>query len=416
MKLKSINACFLMLLLATAFSGCLKDKITRTYRVYAPVYKTVELVRSEIQSGSSRPIKAPGKIFVLGKYIFLNEVDKGVHIIDNSDPASPVTVSFINIAGNQDIAVKGNILYADQFNDLIAIDISDPLHTKVKSILPKAFPERTYSNGQLPDGKQFIVDWTVKDTTVDAETTSGRWPIWLNNCASCMFFSASSAADATKSLTGIAGSTARFSLVNNTLYAVGTTSLGVFNIAAPEEPKFIKRSPVGMNIETIFPMHDKLLMGSTSGVFIYDIQTPENPLRLSQFSHLTACDPVVAENNTAYVTLRSGVRCSNAGNQLDVLDITDLSRPSLLKTYPMTNPKGLSIQNKLLFICDDGLKVYNAADPKDIKLVDHKKGFEAQDIITLANLAIVVTSDGLQQFGYTQEGKLTLVGTKHWDN
>ena len=400
--------------LALAFSGCVKDRITKTYRIYRPVMKTVAQARAEIQSESSHLIKTPGKIFVKGNYIFLNEIDKGVHIIDNSNPAAPVTVSFINILGNQDIAVKGNILYADQFADLVTIDISNPLKAQVKKILPAAFPERTYANGLRPDGQNYITDYIWKDTTVEViDPQVGFMPM---NCINCMFSSVDQAGNASGPSKGIAGSTARFSLVNNTLYAVGTSSLGTFNLSNPEDPQFIKRTSVGQNIETIFPLHDKLLMGSTNGVFIYDIQTPENPVRLSQFSHVTACDPVVAENNTAYVTLRSGVRCSSAGNQLDILDITSLSNPTLIKTYALTNPRGLSIQNKLLFICDDGLKVFNAEDPKNLKLIDHQKGFESQDIITLANLAIVVTKDGLIQYTYSSEGKLTLAGTKHWDN
>jgi hypothetical protein len=378
------------------------------------VMKSVAQARAEIRSETSHLIKTPGKIFVRGNYIFLNEIDRGVHIIDNSNPAIPVTVSFINIAGNQDIAVKGNILYADQFADLVTIDISNPLKAQVKKILPGAFPDRTYSNGVRPSGDNYIVDYIWKDTTVEVvDEPNGFWPM---NCPNCMFASAGGPVNTLASPAGIAGSTARFSLVNNTLYAVGISTLGTFSLSDPEDPKFIKRTNVGQNIETIFSLHDKLLMGSTNGVFIYDIQTPENPVRLSQFSHLTACDPVVAQNNTAYVTLRSGARCSSAGNQLDILDITNLSNPSLLKTYALTNPKGLSIQNKLLFICDDGLKVFNVEDPRNAKLIDHQKGFESQDVITLANLAIVVTKDGLLQYGYTSEGKLSLVGSKHWDN
>src|SRR5215210_6466841 len=87
--------------------GCLKDSATRTYSLYIPVYKTVAEVRADIKSDASVPVEKPGKIFVSGNYIFLNEINKGVHIIDNSNPGSPVNKYFIAIPGNLDLAVKG---------------------------------------------------------------------------------------------------------------------------------------------------------------------------------------------------------------------------------------------------------------------------------------------------------------------
>ena len=37
-----------------------------------------------------------GKLYILGNYIFLNEIDKGIHIIDNAIPSSPKNVAFID--------------------------------------------------------------------------------------------------------------------------------------------------------------------------------------------------------------------------------------------------------------------------------------------------------------------------------
>ncbi|MGI8638249.1 MAG: hypothetical protein ACR2KZ_22885, partial [Segetibacter sp.] len=114
--------------------GCLKDTATKTYTVYSPVYKSVAEVRASIKNDAPSPIAKPGKIVVLGKYIFLNEVDKGVHIIDNTNPAAPVNKYFISIPGNLDLAVKGNTLYADLYKDLVTIDMSNPSAIAVKNI------------------------------------------------------------------------------------------------------------------------------------------------------------------------------------------------------------------------------------------------------------------------------------------
>src|SRR6266487_180079 len=99
--------------------GCFKDRITKTYTILTPVYKTRSSVLSEINGSSTQLIEHAGKIYIKDNFIFLNDVDKGIHIIDNSDPAHPVQIAFLNIPGNQDIAVKGNTLYADMYNDLL---------------------------------------------------------------------------------------------------------------------------------------------------------------------------------------------------------------------------------------------------------------------------------------------------------
>ena len=52
-------------------------------------------------------------------------------------------------------------------------------------------------------------------------------------------------------------------------------------------------------------------------------------------------------------------------SQLDVVDLSDLSAPTLVKSYGMDNPYGLGLDDDLLFVCDgtSGLKIYDASNP-----------------------------------------------------
>src|SRR5215212_5820792 len=120
----------LIVIAGICFSGCLKDTAYKkqTYIFYMPVYESKDIVKANIKSNNAKEVQNPGKIYFYGKYIFLNEIDKGIHIIDNSDPASPRNIAFIDIPGNMDIAVKGNVLYADLYSDLVTIDITNPLN------------------------------------------------------------------------------------------------------------------------------------------------------------------------------------------------------------------------------------------------------------------------------------------------
>ena len=147
MKLTKLIALFLFPIL---FSSCVKDKCTKSYVIYTPVYKSMTEVRANIKSNSPRILERPGKIFIRGNYIFLNEIDKGIHVIDNSNPASPKRVSFIDIHGNIDIAVKGNTMYADCYADMVTLDITNPLQAILKNVKENAFPFRLYTNGFSP--------------------------------------------------------------------------------------------------------------------------------------------------------------------------------------------------------------------------------------------------------------------------
>ncbi|MEJ7679188.1 MAG: hypothetical protein WKG06_15305 [Segetibacter sp.] len=229
-----------------------------------------------------------------------------------------------------------------------------------------------------------------------------------------VLFSAADAASfsQTKSYApGVSGSMARFTLLNNYLYTVTDNNLNVFNISQSENPVFANTVNIGWGIETIYPFKNNLFIGSQSGMFIFNTANPAQPEMLSQFTHITKCDPVIADDNFAYVTLRTGTNCSGDNiNVLDILNIQNLQTPWLVKSYPLTNPHGLSKSGKTLFICDGaaGLKVYDAADVNNLRLLQTVDGIDAYDVIAQNDNAIVVAKDGLYQYDYTNRSNVTL--------
>jgi hypothetical protein len=404
-----------VLFISTFFSGCDKDspcKRSYTYSYFNPVYKTTDEVKANIKSNASRDIQNPGKIYIFGKYIFLNQIDKGIHIIDNNNPSSPKNVAFIDIPGNMDLAVKGNALYADLYSDLVTIDITEPLNAKVKKYNEGVFPFRAWGTNFHGDSTKVIVDWIKKDTVVTAECTTN----WAFEDRSVFFMadantSQASSFKASVSPIGKGGSMARFAIVNNRMYTVSNADLNVFNISAPYNPSFSNSVNLNWGIETIFPFKDKLFIGSQSGMFIYNISNPDEPTPAGQFAHVNSCDPVIADNKYAYVTLRSGTTCQGFTNQLDVLQLNNVTNPQLVKSYQFTNPHGLSKDGNLLFICDgtDGLKIYNAADPKNLKLIKRFSNIETYDVIADNKIALVVAKGGLYQYSYSNISNIRYV-------
>lgn len=411
-KFLTIALAVLSLPLLFSLQGCLKDTCRSTYKIYTPVYKKLSDIRAGMRSEAPKPMENTGKIYVYGNYIFMNEVQKGIHVIDNSNPASPRNISFINIPGNVDMAVRGNHLYADCFSDIVVFDISNPTQVSVKKFMDNVIPEFGYfwGNHTSADSVDVIVDYNERDTTVDCET----YQSWIN-CRSCIrltsggdVFTANAPPAAQQ---GKGGSMARLSIVNDFMYGVSTYKLYAFNLSNAADPQLVNSKIISGGIETIYPFTDKLFIGSTSGMFIYDITNPSDPVQVSRFDHASSCDPVISDGQTAYVTLRSGTECQGFTNQLDVLNISNLSNPVMIKSYQMTNPHGLSKEGNQLFICDGkaGLKVYNAANPSEIQLVKQFEGLETYDVITLDHIAIVVAKDGLYQYDFSNTSNIHLI-------
>ncbi len=119
---------FFLFSILLVFSSC--DALTETepeipeqVEGLRPVY--FEGNPTEINFMPPQSISRLGKIYYKAPYIFMNDVLKGIHILDNTDPANPQKIGFINIPGNRDISIKGNYMYVDNYKDLVCLDISD---------------------------------------------------------------------------------------------------------------------------------------------------------------------------------------------------------------------------------------------------------------------------------------------------
>ena len=423
---KFLSKTLLMVALATAFVSCKDNCVqTVTYRGTESVRVTLNELRTGIKTLTAQDLENPGKIYVKDNYLFINEVKKGIHIIDNTNPSLPKAISFIQILGNVDIAVKGNILYADSYTDFVALDISNPNAVKEVSRTKEVF-----SNGQV-DGIGWTYnpnDQTIYDSRYKMYTTTqevaceqqqnqpyygGGWSMW--DGAGFSSLANKSSGSASPSTNGVSGSTSRFAIINERLYAVSQNEMKLFSIQNPSNPVKDGSLNLGFGIETIFPYKDKIFLGTTTGVQIWDNKNPLKPTYLSRLDHARACDPVVVENDIAYVTLRSVnnfTRCGGAiSNQLDVIDVSNAASPVLLKTYSMESPYGLGIDNKKLFICEgtSGLKTFDASKPMDIKQLQHFKEMNAYDVIPLNNTLMLIGKDGLYQYDYSNPNSLKLL-------
>lgn len=133
---------------------------------------------------------------------------------------------------------------------------------------------------------------------------------------------------------GAGGSTARMTLWGNYLYIVNNAELQTYDVTNASQAVLLNTQNVGWNIETIFPYRDKLFIGSQTGMFVYDISNPKSPKIQGQAQHWRACDPVIADDDYAYVTLRSTSNgCGGTLNQLNIYDNRCKNRQSCSCEY-----------------------------------------------------------------------------------
>ena len=196
---------------------------------------------------------------------------------------------------------------------------------------------------------------------------------------------------------GTGGSLASFTLKNDYLYTVDHSNLNVFNVSTPSNPSQVNTINLGFDIETLFSYQNYLYIGSQTGMFIYSIENPEVPILKSRVEHFTACDPVIANATTAYVTLHSNTFCGNNINLLEIYDVTNVLEPVLINSRNLVAPKGLGLYGDYLFVCDDDIKIFDVSDPQQIELV-HAINRSAFDVIIKDDLLIAIGEDGLYQY------------------
>ncbi len=395
-----------LVVLFFTLQSCDNESDSVLVNVVTPKIMTLETFRSSVEITLPVPINESGKIYVYTDLVLVNDIDKGIHIIDNSNPESPEKIAFIKINATNDMEIKGDYLYADSLMDLVVFDISDIHNIKEVTRLIDVFPAHAIMpffedmivdyRGQTQNANEIIVGWDVTQERRSIEEIQN-----LNN----RFNDAITLAEANFS-TGQGGSLARFKIVEDYLYGVDSHNINIFDIDNLDNPQKVGSVYAGFDIETIFNRGNHLFLGSMRGMYIYDISSPATPQFVSEFQHGTACDPVVVDDNYAYITLRAGNTCGALDSSLQIVDITDLNNPELKKSYSMDGPYGLGIKDNLLFICDgsSGLKVYNKSDIENLELINHFKDINTFDVIPLDSHLLMIGEDILYQYNYVDQG------------
>lgn len=236
----------------------------------------------------------------------------------------------------------------------------------------------------------------------------------------CLGFSCSKdSASTTSSVAGgigTGGSLARFTIVGNYLYLADYNTIETYDISSPDAT--IKKSSVnvGFGVETIFPYKDKLFIGSQEGMFIYSLANPMLPVKLGAALHVRTCDPVVANDSIAYVTLRGSGVCGAPQDGLFIYNIETVTAPVQKAVLPLSSPYGLGLKDTVVFICRaaQGLTVVNVKQTTAPKIMYTKNDGNYLDVIVYDNLLICYVSTGLVLYDISNLNQIVKIGTYNY--
>jgi hypothetical protein len=322
------------------------------------------------------------------------------------------------------LAIRNNKLYADSYMDLVWFDISDPqkpeLEGRLEDVFTKYFCLPSTGNSYLVDYrscfdqngiiKGIVVGWEVTERTDINSVDQLGHPMLLDIQGGILFLS-DKVSSQRLSGNGANGSMSRFALYNDYLYSVINNFMTIIDLSGNQPKKAVENLHIGWNVETIFNYKEYMFMGTPTGMLIYSVANPLKPEFIRAVWHIFGCDPVVVEDDIAYVTIHSGNFCGQNSNELIIYDVSDVSDPRHIVSYAMKNPKGLGIDNGTLFVCDDGLKIFDAADPQTImaKRLAHYSGMDGYDVIPFDNVLMMIADHGLYQYDYSDLSKIHLL-------
>ena len=403
------NLSFIAFALLLALSAC-KDKVYQKYTANVPIYTSFEEFRETLgtaQFETAKPIQQKGNIYFKDDYLFIIDSFEGIHFIDNSNPSAPINKGYLSVAGITGMEIMGDYLYVNSYVDLVIIDVSSILEPKEvgrsESVFETALPEHNpnYPIAEIDQSKGIITGWKIEEYVSESKPNNGCFNCgFLESNNTSAFLSVQSFSSGPSQ--GISGSITKFTLLNNYLYVMDGFSLKPFDLANPIVPINNTQIRTWRNVETLFSYNNHIFMGTTTGMLIYATNNKNAPNEIGSINHINACDPVVVNEDYAYVTLRTGNPCSGQANQLDVIDITDYTNPELKQSFNLNNPHGLGFINDHLFICDGtaGLKVFDATNPEDSgnQLIQNFKEVQATDIILINSVAMLIGDDGVHQY------------------
>jgi hypothetical protein len=294
--------------------------------------------------------------------LFISDKSTGIHVYNIKNPGTPQFALNIPLHGNRSTAARGDIVYANDWESLLAIRVQGDSYEVVKTI--KRAPPH-------------FIDMVVMDDR------DNRWGC---DCAQRDVLMSPAPAGS------VGSSYATFAVIDSFLYYLDQFSIVTLDISTPEDPIELTRTHIDWGAETLYPTDKCLFVGGTRGMYIFDRSNPESPVQIARFEHFEACDPVVVSDTLAFVTLRGGNACGETRDVLLSISIKNPERPVLVGEKPIETPYGLAVNNPHLYVSsgDNGYQLLDFTAPDKPFVVKAWPDWATKDFIWFEDVLMVL--------------------------
>ena len=363
---------FLLFTVCCLFASCYDEPWERgDVDGYVPIYST-DATLKQISFQPPRKTVNGGKLFTAGTNVLQEEMDSGLHIISYQDPAHPVKTGFLRIPGFQVAAIEGDYLYANNYNDLIAIPLkalsANMMVGRVTSVWTQVnYPTATdagYFECADPS-KGIVIGWRkarIKNPKcrIPSRGYDGLPPSKANN----------------RSNPGLVASGGK-------LYLVSPEALAVYSLSAPGQPVILnERNMPGSRVDTIFLFNKELAVMNTGALDLYDTAN----ISSSHYYYYSVpyCLKLMAIGDTAYgITDR---RCGNAAYltqyslRKDTNTLVELSRLSI----PVAN--AFAAAGRYIYVAEESGFTIIDATRKTPEIAGDVNSYNYSDVVVNGNL------------------------------
>ncbi len=304
----------------------------------------------------------PSNIYLYDSLLFISDENSGIMIYSVKDLTAPRKMGEILLSGHSGLAVRGNMIYANSYNMVYALKMKSDFTFDTMCVL----------------GEKYNYDPMYYESDC----------VGFFGCSSPM---ANSSPD--MSVNGIGGSYAIFAVIDSFLYYIDDSYLKTMDISNPDTIIELSRTFIDWTIETLYPTEKHLYVGGRGGMYVFSRSDPENPKQIGMLQHFQAYDPVVVQDTIAYVTLRKGNNNGNSRDALLVVNISDLTNPTLISELSTQTPYGLAVKDTLLYVSNgyNGMSLYNVSNPNTVTRIKYINSEETKDFIWYEDVLYTMT-------------------------